>query len=172
MSSSINCSVFEITYLSYREAIFKQIRIQLGIAETGAGWSKHLNKKFPLERVLRFARKVCDISYSFSKYKYNKKVPQRVRGREFNWFFNFLNKASLWREPSCRQPFRSLSDTKPSDSNDQNWQQVMRKKMISPFLLFLLVTQAFAGKHFLLEVKDKATLETATNKSKVVYFHL
>ena len=44
--------------------------------------------------------------------------------------------------------------------------------MISPFLLFLLVTQAFAGKHFLLEVKDKATLETATNKSKVVYFHL
>ena len=30
MSSSINCSVFEITYLSYREAIFKQIRIQLG----------------------------------------------------------------------------------------------------------------------------------------------
>ena len=84
MSSSINCSVFEITYLSYREAIFKQIRIQLGIAETGAGWSKHLNKKLPLERVLRFARKVCDISYSFSKYKYNKKVPQRVRGREFN----------------------------------------------------------------------------------------
>ena len=45
--------------------------------------------------------------------------------------------------------------------------------MISPFLLFLLVvTQAYSGKQFLEEVNDNATLETVTNQSKAVYFHL